>query len=60
MWKTLNKIGSIGVITEPLPPCDDTLRVAERLNDEIRRVLGRALCSAQHGGMAAFSMKRET
>ena len=47
MWKTLNKIGSIGVITEPLPPCDDTLRVAERLNDEIRRVLGRALCIRQ-------------
>jgi Ni,Fe-hydrogenase III small subunit len=47
MWKTLNKIGSIGVITEPLPSSDDALRVAERLKDEIRRVLGRALCIRQ-------------
>jgi Ni,Fe-hydrogenase III small subunit len=47
MWKTLNKIGSIGVITEPLPSSDDTLRVTERLQEEIRRVLGRALCIRQ-------------
>ena len=47
MWKTLHKIGSIGVVTEPAPPIDDSLRVAERLQDEIRRILGRALCVRQ-------------
>jgi Ni,Fe-hydrogenase III small subunit len=47
MWKTLNKIGSIGVITEPAPSTDDALRVAERLQERIRSVLGRALCIRQ-------------
>src|SRR5215207_9488328 len=47
MWKTLHKIGSIGIVTEPAPPVDDTLRVAERLQDEIRRIIGRALCIRQ-------------
>ncbi len=47
MWKTLNKIGSIGVITEPAPASDDALRVVERLQDHIRRTLGRALCIRQ-------------
>ena len=47
MWKTLNKIGSIGVITEPAPRSDDALRVAERLQERIRATLGRALCIRQ-------------
>ena len=47
MWKTLHKIGSIGVVTEPAPGSDDTLRVAEHLHDEIRALLGRALCVRQ-------------
>jgi Ni,Fe-hydrogenase III small subunit len=47
MWKTLNKIGSIGVITEPAPPSDDALRVADRLQERIRAMLGRALCIRQ-------------
>jgi Ni,Fe-hydrogenase III small subunit len=47
MWKTLSKIGSIGVVTEPAPPSDDALRLAERLQERIRRVLGRALCIRQ-------------
>jgi Ni,Fe-hydrogenase III small subunit len=47
MWKTLHKIGSIGVITEPAPPADHSLVVAERLQAEIRRILGRALCIRQ-------------
>jgi Ni,Fe-hydrogenase III small subunit len=47
MWKTLNKIGSIGVITEPVPGSDDALRVAERLHERIRSMLGRALCIRQ-------------
>lgn len=47
MWKTLHKIGSIGVITEPAPATDETLRVAERLHREIRGIIGRALCIRQ-------------
>jgi Ni,Fe-hydrogenase III small subunit len=47
MWKTLNQICSIGVITEPAPGSDDALRVAERLQERIRSMLGRALCIRQ-------------
>ena len=47
MWKTLHKIGSIGVVTEPAPETDDALRVVDRLQEEIRRILGRALCIRQ-------------
>jgi Ni,Fe-hydrogenase III small subunit len=47
MWKTLHKIASTGVVTEPAPAADDSLRVAERLQAEIRRTLGRALCIRQ-------------
>ena len=44
MWKTIRKIGSIGVVTEPAPAPDDALRQVEGLNAEIRSLLGRALC----------------
>lgn len=44
MLKTLRQIASIGIVTEPAPPADDTLRVREHLNTHIRAVLGRALC----------------
>ena len=47
MWKTLHKIGSIGIVTEPPPQSDDTLRLTERLHEQIRNVLGRALCVRQ-------------
>ena len=47
MWKTLHKIASIGVISEPAPPVDDALLVAERLHERIRGILGRALCIRQ-------------
>jgi Ni,Fe-hydrogenase III small subunit len=47
MWKTLHKIGSIGIVTEPAPTPDDSLRVVERLHEEIRRIIGRALCIRQ-------------
>ena len=47
MWKTLHRIGSIGIVTEAPPPSDDTLRVTERLQEQIRSVLGRALCIRQ-------------
>src|SRR5580704_870301 len=44
MLKTLRQIGRIGIITEPPPSSDDTLRVAEALQSRILEVLGRALC----------------
>jgi Ni,Fe-hydrogenase III small subunit len=44
MLKTLRQIGRIGIITEPSPSSDDTLRVAEALQSRILEVLGRALC----------------
>jgi Ni,Fe-hydrogenase III small subunit len=44
MLKTLRQIGRIGIITEPPPSSDDTLRIADRLQSRILDVLGRALC----------------
>jgi Ni,Fe-hydrogenase III small subunit len=44
MLKTLRQIGRIGIITEPPPLSDDTLRVADQLQSRILEVLGRALC----------------
>jgi Ni,Fe-hydrogenase III small subunit len=44
MLKTLRQIGRIGIITEPAPPIDDALRVADELQSKILEVLGRALC----------------
>ena len=44
MLKTLRQIASIGIVTEPPPSTDDTLRVRESLGERIRMVLGRALC----------------
>jgi Ni,Fe-hydrogenase III small subunit len=44
MWKTLCQIGRTGIITEPPPASDDTLRVADALQSHILDVLGRALC----------------
>jgi Ni,Fe-hydrogenase III small subunit len=44
MWKTLRQIARTGIITEPPPLGDDTLRVAEALQARILEVLGRALC----------------
>ena len=44
MWKTLRQIGRTGIITEPPPSSDDTLRVADALQSRILEVLGRALC----------------
>jgi Ni,Fe-hydrogenase III small subunit len=44
MLKTLRQIGRIGIITEPPPPADDALRVADALQSRILEVLGRALC----------------
>ena len=47
MLKTLRQIARVGVITEPPPPGDETLRVRAALEARIREVLGRALCIRQ-------------
>jgi len=44
MLKTLRQIGRIGIITEPQPASDETLRVAGALRSRIVEILGRALC----------------
>lgn len=44
MLKTLRQIASIGIVSEPAPPADESLRLREALQDQIRAVLGRALC----------------
>jgi Ni,Fe-hydrogenase III small subunit len=44
MLKTLRQIASIGIVSEPAPAADDTLRVREALQADIRSILGRALC----------------
>jgi Ni,Fe-hydrogenase III small subunit len=44
MYKILLKIAQVGIITEPPPVPDQTLRLqAAKLNDEVLRQLGRAL-----------------
>jgi hypothetical protein len=47
MLKTLRQIASIGIITEPRAAPDESLRLRESLQEEIRAVLGRALCIRQ-------------
>ena len=44
MLKTLRQIGRVGIITEPPPSSDETLRIAGALQSRILEVLGRALC----------------
>ncbi|HEV2700958.1 MAG TPA: hypothetical protein VGV09_04955 [Steroidobacteraceae bacterium] len=44
MLKTLRQIAAIGIISEPPPQADESLRVRELLQEHILRVLGRALC----------------
>src|SRR5258708_925857 len=44
MLKTLRQIASIGIVSEPPPPADESLRLRDGLQDHIRAVLGRALC----------------
>ncbi len=47
MLKTLRQIGRVGIVTEPAPPADDSLRLREALQARILGVLGRALCIRQ-------------
>jgi Ni,Fe-hydrogenase III small subunit len=44
MLKTLRQMASIGIVSEPAPQADDSLRMREGLQDRIRAALGRALC----------------
>ncbi len=44
MLKTLTQIARIGIVTEPLPPTDEVLRVRQVLQKRILEVMGRALC----------------
>jgi Ni,Fe-hydrogenase III small subunit len=44
MLKTLRQIASIGIVSEPPPEADGTLRLRDNLQAHIRTVLGKALC----------------
>jgi len=44
MLKTLRQIASIGIVSESPPQADEDLRLRDGLKDDIRAVLGRALC----------------
>jgi len=47
MIKTLRQIAAIGIVSEPPPEADDTLRLRDSLQGSIREMLGRALCIRQ-------------
>jgi len=47
MLKTLRQIAKVGIVTEPPPPTDESLRLREALHSRILAVLGRALCIRQ-------------
>jgi Ni,Fe-hydrogenase III small subunit len=47
MLRTLRRIAATGIVSEPPPAPDDSLRVREALQQEIRALLGRALCIRQ-------------
>ena len=44
MLKTLRQICRTGIVTEPPPLSDDTLRIVDALQSRILDILGRALC----------------
>ena len=44
MLKTLRKIASVGLVSEPAPQPNELLRIRSALDEQIRSVLGRALC----------------
>ena len=44
MLKTLRQIASIGIVSEAPPHADEGLRLRDGLQNQIRAVLGRALC----------------
>ena len=47
MLKTLRQISAVGIVTEPPPATDESLRLREALQARILGVLGRALCIRQ-------------
>ena len=47
MLRTLRRIVATGIVSEPPPAPDASLRVREALQHEIRALLGRALCIRQ-------------
>jgi Ni,Fe-hydrogenase III small subunit len=47
MIRTLRRIVATGIVSEPPPAPDESLRVREALQQEIRTLLGRALCIRQ-------------
>jgi Ni,Fe-hydrogenase III small subunit len=44
MFDILNKIRRVGCVTEPPPAADEAMRRGRALQEDILRVLGRALC----------------
>jgi Ni,Fe-hydrogenase III small subunit len=44
MLKTLRQIATVGIVSEPPPQADESLRIRDSLDASIRAVLGRALC----------------
>lgn len=44
MLRTLRQISHIGIISEPAPESDESLRMRENLHADILQTLGRALC----------------
>jgi Ni,Fe-hydrogenase III small subunit len=44
MLKTLRKICSVGILSEPAPHPDELLRVRRAVDEHVHSVLGRALC----------------
>lgn len=44
MLKTLGQIHRVGIVTEPYPANDESLRIIAALQARIQEVLGRALC----------------
>ena len=44
MLRTLRTIAGLGIVSEPPPEADETLRIRDALQQDILDVLGRALC----------------
>ncbi|MGH8142580.1 MAG: NADH-quinone oxidoreductase subunit B family protein [Steroidobacteraceae bacterium] len=44
MWKTLQQIARVGIVTEPPALIDEQLRLRQRLQEHVLRILGRSLC----------------
>lgn len=44
MLRTLRQIARVGIVSEPAPAADETMRIRAQLQGRILRVLGRALC----------------